>query len=333
MNKLATIETLHSVSVHGNADNLELAKVLGFQVVTKKGDFTEGQKVIFIWPDTIVQPADWNRFLDKYNENKPIRIKSCKLRGQFSTGLVLPVTVLNDYQGVIEDGHEVADYLGVTKYVKDDGNLCNGESAGAFPSHLISKTDEDLAQSSPQVYKEFLGKPCYLTQKIDGQSLTLISYNGEITVCSRNQMIKEGESKFWRTVRKYDLIEKLRGLNVAIQAEQFGHGIQGNPYGLPVNEINLMVFNVKNLDTGEFMGLVESEHFCDSLKIPHVLLLQNFVFDENTAFDSLQVLADSQKYPNGNHAEGIVLRPCEPCFSPTLGRMLSVKFINRNYKD
>lgn len=61
MEKLATIEKIHSISPHPNADSLDIAKVKGWPIVTKKGQFQEGELVIFIVIDSIV-PSDNNYF-------------------------------------------------------------------------------------------------------------------------------------------------------------------------------------------------------------------------------------------------------------------------------
>lgn len=331
MNKIATIQTIHSFRTHNNADSLCIAKVLGFQVVVRKDEFKHGEKVVFVWPDTVAKPMPWNRFLDKKNDNKPIRIRSCKLRGEFSTGVVLPISVLDGANVPIEDGVEVAVPLGVEKYLKDIGKPASGESAGGYPSHIISKTDEDLAQSNPSVEAQFRGKACYLTQKIDGQSLTLISHEGQIRVCSRNLEIKEGDNKWWQTARKYGLPEKLNNLNIAIQGERIAPDCQGNPLG--VSEQCLYVFNVKDLDTGLYYGYHDLVKFCQDMGVPMVPTVALLTYDENMSFDKLQEMADSHLYPNGKNAEGLVLRPITPEWCAELGRMLSVKFVSRNYKD
>lgn len=337
MNKICTIETIHSFKPHNNADKLELAKVLGFQVVVKKGDFQHGQNVVFVWPDTVAKPANWNSFLRKENGDKPVRFRSVKLRGEFSTGLVLPVSVLDQYgyEGSVENGVSVANILGVDKYLKDTGNQPDGQTKGGFPSHLVAKTDEDLAASCPTTEQEFIGKEVYATVKIDGQSLTIISNNGEIEVCSRNLSIKEGESRFWSTVRKYDLVEKIRGKNIAVQGEQYGQGIQGNK--LSVEGVHFAIFNVKDLDTGKYYGYEELVDFCESIGVPMVqcITVHQFGVTEGHryTFEYYQEMADKLKYSNGQPAEGLVLRPTTPVWSDSLGHMLSVKFINRNYND
>ena len=47
MRKLATIETISEVLPHNNADLLELVKVRGWQVVIRKGEFKQGDLVVF----------------------------------------------------------------------------------------------------------------------------------------------------------------------------------------------------------------------------------------------------------------------------------------------
>jgi len=46
--KLASIETITDISPHGNADSLEIAKVLGWQVIVRKGEFKAGESAVFM---------------------------------------------------------------------------------------------------------------------------------------------------------------------------------------------------------------------------------------------------------------------------------------------
>lgn len=325
-NKLATIEVIHSLRPHSNADMLDIGMIRGFQVIVKKGQYTHGQKVIFIWPDTLCKPAKWNEFLDKKKDGSPIKISSCKLRGEYSTGVVLDLV---DFPELADKrvGDEISHLLGVEKYFKVVP-VQNGNTKGLFPSHYISKTDETLAQSCPRVLDELFNKDLYVTLKIDGQSLTFIRQDENLHVCSRNLEITEGDNRFWNTVKKYDLLEKTKGLNIAIQGEQYGTGIQKNP--LNINEICLAIFNVKDLNTGLYYSYDELRTFCKTLNMPMVPILFEITEGSEISFDMFQSFADNAKYENGP-AEGIVVRPKLPRFSPALNGMLSVKFINRNY--
>jgi hypothetical protein len=89
--KLASIEIIKEIVPHNNADSLEIAKVLGWQSVVKKNEFKEGDKVVFVVIDTILPAADWSKFLaDKNNPDKPIRLKTIKLRGQYLKAYCCP---------------------------------------------------------------------------------------------------------------------------------------------------------------------------------------------------------------------------------------------------
>jgi RNA ligase (TIGR02306 family) len=102
--KLASIEIIKNIKNHSNADSLEISEVLGWQVVVKKGLYKDGDKVVFITIDTIVPKCNWSEFLvDQKNPEKPIRIKNIKLRGEFSAGLILPLSVLQEYGTIIEE--------------------------------------------------------------------------------------------------------------------------------------------------------------------------------------------------------------------------------------
>jgi len=72
--KLATIETVSELLPIANADAIELANVLGWQTIVKKGQFEVGQRAVFIPIDTILPDAPWSAFLKK--GDAPIRLKT-----------------------------------------------------------------------------------------------------------------------------------------------------------------------------------------------------------------------------------------------------------------
>jgi RNA ligase (TIGR02306 family) len=91
--KLASIEVIKNIKNHSNADSLEIAEILGWQTVVKKGIHKEGDKVVFITIDSIVPNYTWSEFLvDPKHPNKPIRIKKIKLLVEYSSGLVIPLS-------------------------------------------------------------------------------------------------------------------------------------------------------------------------------------------------------------------------------------------------
>ena len=93
--KLATLEKITEIHPIDGADFIQMARVLGYMTVIKKGEFKVGDLCCWINPDTTVARAPWNQFLwpkdDKDPVGKRIRIKACKFRGQISQGLAVPL--------------------------------------------------------------------------------------------------------------------------------------------------------------------------------------------------------------------------------------------------
>lgn len=344
MMKLATIEKIHSIQPHFNADKLDVAKIKEWPVVIKKGEYKEGDLVVFIRIDSIVPFTNpYFAFL----ERQKYRIWNAKFRGAPSQGLVCPLTIiptryptseeikLNTDFGLVE-GADVTEMLGITKYEKGlDVALC-GDAKGGFPTHLISITDEDNLLNYPECRDEFIDEECYLTVKADGSSMTIYHQNGVVGVCSRRLELKEGTG-LWKLAEKYDLPNKLKALgkNIAIQAEACGGKIQGNPMGL--TEQSLFVFNVKDLDTGKWYGYQDIENICIALGVPMVQVMNYpFKFDSSThTIAYLQDLANKVTYTTATgqvkKGEGIVLRPTHYKYSTILGKPLSVKILNIDY--
>jgi RNA ligase (TIGR02306 family) len=338
MKKLASIEVIKNIKEHPNADSLEIAEVLGWQTVVKKGIHKEGDKVVFVTIDTIVPRYHWSDFLaDKNNPDKPIRIKNIKLRGEYSSGLVIPLSefssfVFKDY----DESTDLTEILGIQKYIKEIPANLSGETLGDFPTHLASKTDEDNGLNDPKLVDEVfkVDKELTISLKIDGSSCTLIVEDGKlIQVCSRNLSKKETEnSTFWNAAKKLNIPENWTGV---IQSEMAGNGIQCN--NLKINEIKLFVFQIYT--DNKYMTYDEMKQFCDNhLKCDVVPLICKLKIEDTInlwtdPLKKLQELADKQKYSSGLDAEGIVVRPSSYIKSRNSRRPLGFKLINRNYKD
>lgn len=107
---LAHIEEIMSLSPIEGADRIEVAQVLGWKVVVKKGEFQVGEKVVYIEIDSRV-PASNPYF--SFLQDRKYKVKTIKLRGQISQGLIVPMDVLPraDYNV----GDNVTEILGITK--------------------------------------------------------------------------------------------------------------------------------------------------------------------------------------------------------------------------
>ena len=332
MNGLATIQKIKAIRPHNNADALELATVLGWQVVIKKGEFKAGDLAIYVVIDTVLPEKPEFEFL----RNKHFRIKPIRLRGEESAGICFPLSILGDLatppqEGWADpvEGTDVTAKIGVIHYEKPIPAELAGQMIGHFPGFLII-TDEDNIRTYPDALPEMWGRPYYITRKDDGCSGTFFVKNGEFGVCSRRIWLKESETNgFWRMAKKYDIERILREAfpdqDVAIQGEVCGPGIQDNHLGL--TEMELHIFNLFDIKTRSYAMFDKLSVFCKNHNLPMVT-----VINEGTAFgydvDGLVKLASEQKYSNGFPAEGIVIRPADPFVSQVLKKSWSGKVLN-----
>jgi RNA ligase (TIGR02306 family) len=323
--KLASIEVIKEIAPHSNADSLEIAKVLGWQIIVRKGEFKAGESVVFIPIDTILPDAEWSAFLKK--GDKPIRLNTIRLRGEYSQGLVQPLSILPEHVRGWQEGADVGGELGIKKYEKEIPACLSGEVEGAFPTHIAPKTDEDNGLSHPEIVKYTLSKPCIATLKLDGSSCTIVVVGGQIThVCSRNLSLKESDRNgFWIAARKLKIPENA---NCVIQGELMGPGVQGNQ--LKLTEPTLFVYQIRDLTEGRWLSYVEMIGACEALlKCAYVPVVTTTYED---TIEHLQGVADGVKLADGKPAEGIVVRPVD-AEAMGIGRPLGFKIINRNYKD
>ncbi len=72
MRKLATIQTITAIEPIKNADSIELARILGWAVVVKRGEHHVGDKVIYCEIDSLLPERQEFEFL-RSNCYKPVK--------------------------------------------------------------------------------------------------------------------------------------------------------------------------------------------------------------------------------------------------------------------
>ena len=108
---MAHIELINNITPIEGADNIEVAHVLGWQVVVRKAEnYSVGNKIVYVEIDSrCPSTAEWAQFLAPRN----YKVKTIKLRGQISQGLILPMSILPPGQYAV--GQDVAKILGIEK--------------------------------------------------------------------------------------------------------------------------------------------------------------------------------------------------------------------------
>jgi len=337
--KLASIEQIVRIKPILGADLIELVEVQGWDVVVTKGDYKIGDLCVYIPIDTQVNPLikGFERFASKAKPDALVKVSTKKIRGVYSQGLVMGFKnfdplVQEIIQSNLTIGTDVSEYIGVTKYSKDSHEII--ENTKQFPIYIISKTDEDNLRTKKDCLNELIGKPIYITKKMDGSSMSVIKKeNTDILVCSRNLIVETSHQmyQFYESKLKA-VIEQMELTNIAIQGEYCGPKVNSNRLNLKTFEF--YIFNIKDLTTSRYYSLDELEHFVSTYGLQMVPVLDKFVCPETITIQDFQEIANKVTYgSNGKPGEGIVIRPQIPCYSEVLGKNLSCKVINQEYKD
>ncbi len=323
MKNLATIQKILEVNKHPNADSLDIVRVLGWDVIVKIGEFKLGDLCVYIGIDNIVPEKPEFEFL----RNKKFKVKSIKLRGRLSQGLCLPTFILGG--GDWSEGQDITEMMGITHYEKPIPAQLSGEVRGNFPSHLISKTNEERIQNVPELIDFMRGKDVYVSTKSDGSSGTYIhEIDGTKRVCSRNMDLKENSNNtFWKVAKQRGVFEKLPKGTI-IQAENIGEGIQKNREQIKGHDIR--VFNVFDLKSRRFLDAQEMIDFCAERDFPTVDLYYMGPFKWGGLQEMLDE-ADKVMYKSGQKAEGLVWRLAKNEYCSRLGKDFSVKTISNKF--
>lgn len=324
---LATIQIIKDIQPIPNADSIEVATVLGWKVVVKKGEFKIGDKIIYCEIDSWI-PNNIAPFLSKgqppkeYNGILGERLRTVKLRGQISQGLILPLSILPNKE--YNEGEDVTKELGILKWIKPVPINMRGLVKGDFPS-FVPKTDEIRIQSKPELLKEIKGKDIYITQKVDGTSATYYIKDGNFGVCSRNLELKDGDNIYWKIAKEYDLENKLRALNrnIALQGEIAGPGIQKNP--MKLKELDIFFFNIFDIDNYQYYDYIKMKSIIDQLELKMVPLIAiHYALQVEWTIDNLLKMAEIE-YEPGVIGEGIVVRTIDN------DPLISFKVLNNKY--
>jgi RNA ligase (TIGR02306 family) len=350
---LASIQKIESLTPIDGADNIEVARCLGWNVVVRKGEFNVGDPIVYFEIDSLLPSSNpYFDFLASRGTKKVdvggkihegYRLRTIRLRGQISQGLVAPLSLLPETAWEQDGGKspwnigdDVTDLLGIVKYEPDlskMGDGISGKVKGLFPS-FIPKTDETRIQSMPALLDRLKhAGPIYVTEKLDGTSCTVFFRDGEVNVCSRNlNMLPDEENKqiHWKAVKACGLDEKatLRG-DWAFQGEVMGGKVQGNKLGLATN---FYLYSIYSIRSGKYLSAESLRWVADRFQIPMVPILMWNESDFPSTVDEWVDYATRKSVLNPQQwAEGVVVRPMQETYEHLLGNHLSFKVLNNSW--
>jgi len=337
MRNLATVQRITKLEPIEGADKIEKAYILGWEVVVNKGEFKEQELCIYCEIDSVLPEKPEFEFL----RNKKFRIRTIKLRGVISQGIAFPLSILPNSKD-LKEGQDVTEEMGITKYdPESEVKMCKQVKKIIYPkwipwwickfinktiiSRLYKKTskdkpfpsacpksDETRIQVLQPLLDKYHGTLCYDTEKLDGSSITLYLINGKFGVCSRNiDLYKDPKNIYWETVINKNLERKIKeyfkGVNIMLQGELIGPGIQGNKYNL--SERDIRFFNIFYVKHQEYGDVGELSQICFDIQEQTVPILE-VGFKLTNSIPELVERARGNSLLNPNiPREGIVIRP------------------------
>lgn len=271
MRKLASVRTVNKVTHIENSDNLDLCFIDGWQCISKRNEFSVGDKGVYFEVDSFLPVQVRFEFLRKnclrvMQGAEGFRLKTMKLRGQLSQGLLMPLSVLTeDERSKLSgaDNEDITELLGVKLYEVINPMTTMAKHAGSFP-YFIVKTDQERIQNLQ--LSEVLAKDYFyeITEKLDGTSCTMFYQaqhpeDNSFGVCSRNLEVQnDGDNLYSKIAALYRVEEALHriymqtNMELALQGEIIGPGIQGNKYKLRNPEFRL--FDIYNITERRYLS-------------------------------------------------------------------------------
>ena len=239
--RLATIERIAGISPIPNADSIASSRIRGWGVVTRVDEFQVGDICLYIEVDSFLPASDPRfEFLAKRgvrkdaNDNEGYVLKTAQLRGAYSQGLAMPITLFPELAD-LPVGSDVTEQLNIVIWEPKIPEELIGSVKG-FRPNWIPVTDEERLQNLPEIL-EHSDHTWIATEKIDGTSTTIYvdgHQDNEWGVCTRNyDLLDNPDVTLWKLARGLKvhtlLEETYPGERAAIQGETFGEGIQANP--------------------------------------------------------------------------------------------------------
>jgi hypothetical protein len=364
---IATISKIENIEGKDRIKYISL-KDLGWQVIGSS-ELSEGEKIIYIEYDSIISEGpEWAEFLRKRcysSKYKGFKISAMRMAGLVSYGLILtPKDIgFTDSNFIyLPDGHDLSSMIGAKaiddaeefevhqkqaeptkfqKFIKKHlyfiwKKFYRKPESNAFPSGDAIKTDETRLQTLTRLFgPDYKGTKLYVTEKIDGMSVTLAYNKGRFKISSRNvcqynqpikKAIKElvlanvpklGKSNQFIEIacktniakEMFDYCNFIKKNCLTVQGELVGPAIQKNK--LKLKELDIFIFNIFDPESRRYYNYKYLKNFCYGAKIKQVPLKELTTFKWNNMAEIEEYVKEpmsNSAYPDDQPREGLVFR-------------------------
>lgn len=331
-----------SLYPHPDAENLELGKAGTYQVVVQKGLYTEGQWVVFVPEKSVLTGAlreEYGNYLAGSEKN---RVKSIRLRGELSAGIILPPGLVHAVAGLsVEDlplDEDLSERFGITKYEPPIPSNLAGE-VEPLPDGVFHGT-HDCEQFGIYLSELLPGEAVVITEKLHGSQAVYYMHpaKGHCYVTSKGLLSRglalkqSGENAYWQAAPEvWFRIEKMTTAGhctVDDAVQVFGELLpcQGAAWSYGAQRKTVRVFDVRvNGKSVPFDAIMD---VWGDVWVP-VLMHGPFDAAEARALRAgMEMVSGKQLHIR----EGVVVRPYIDRRAAD-GTRLALKIINPAYKE
>ena len=352
---------------HPNADTLSIVRVKGYQVIVRTEDWIGQDLGVYVPPDYVmpqipcveflrgVCKVTWGRLKDAEAPNdwmSGYRIKTKKFRGEWSQGLLLPVSAvweafnLRKHAELVppeisqnvrfESGKDVMTMMGIGRYEPKPSEFAKvyGGDEVSPPTIPVPVYDVQSFYDYPDLLVP--GETVIVTEKIHGTNARYVYHDGQFYVGSHKTWKKEnGASIYWRILRQTPGLEGFLTdhPDTVLFGEIFGD-VQDLTYGRRKGsgDVDIRFFDVMSPE-----GMYEDMYSMDE-PIHHafveeglkpVPILARVPYSEQT----LKEMSVGKSFLAPEQIrEGIVIRPEQPRTDKHIGRVV-LKIVSNEYLE
>jgi RNA ligase (TIGR02306 family) len=312
---------------HPNADSLDIVSVYDYPLVSRRGNFKEGDLAVYLPLEAIVPDTEAWHFLAPKNPDGTVRfpvgqvpekyriIEAKKIRGIFSQGMLAPLP-----PGDWKEGDDVQAAMGITRDEPDthEKRMSTFAECESPPKGWVIPVYTELLALKREKHLLLDGEEVVISEKIHGANARYVHDGQRLWAASRVQVKKPDPAiMWWQAAAMERLEEKLAKVPMFVfYGEVFGQ-VQDLTYGITSGS-RFRAFDVWSVEQGLYLDHDEAKKLAADIDIPWVPELYRGPWQPDIG----KTLCEGQSTLAPHVREGIVVKPVRERKDPHLGRVI-----------
>lgn len=315
---------------HPNADALELGRVGDYQVVVGKGQYSDGDVVVFAPKNSLLSGAIRDEFSTYLKGEGNNRVVQVRLRGEISEGIIIPDSLLVGFEFDRAIGKDISAELGIEQYLPPLPVAFQG-TVHRYPDDVLT-SDHDCHQFRTYLDEFSPNEMVEVTEKLHGSQIAITFKEGDWYVSSKGVHSRRGHileaegNVYWEALRNSGIINIVEEKFVEHpfdSVQLFGEVIpvQGEDWSYGQSKPTLRLFDMRVNGTRVAMPYV-----FDHLRVPLLYLGQYRHIDLDVICQGMEQVSGKELHIR----EGVVVSAASRRLARN-GKQLFVKVINPEY--